>query len=179
MNMNRFRAFPTAALAAAVITLLITGASTAFATAEEHVNDGLLVSKSWMTQIDNGSYDDSYAVASDSMHEKVQQDHWSIILKTMRGMWGPVVTRQQLSHVYKPDGFEGTEGEFLVITYGTSFKNLNEAKEVVVLRWEDGKWRAAGYNAAPAGASAVNIGDDSIPNPTEVQTQSNVRPTAQ
>ncbi len=182
MKTNRSRAFSPAALAAVVLSLLLAAATTAFASAEEHVDDGLTISKSWMTQIDHGDYDNSYAEASSAMHDKVQQDHWTLILKTMRGLWGPVVTRQQLSHVYKPNGFEGSEGEFLVITYDTAFKNLSAAKEVVVLRWEDGKWRAAGYNASPiASDTADATGDASGANSsaTEVQTQEHVRPTAQ
>ena len=57
------------------------------------------------------------------------------------------------------------------------------AKEVVVLRWEDGKWRAAGYNSRAGGPSetANANGDESGANnnATEVQTQEHVRPTAQ
>ena len=163
---------------AAILGLLLTAAPAAFASAEDHVNDGLSVSQSWVGQIDKGLYDDSYASASGEMHDKVPQDHWALILKTLRAPWGPIKNRQQLSHVYKPNGYEGAEGEFLVITYDSSFQKLDEAKEVVVLRWEDGKWRPAGYNAGPVGHPDQN-GGDQPPNSTEVHTDQHVNATPQ
>jgi hypothetical protein len=164
---------------AAVLGLLLVAAPAASASAEDHVNDGLTVSQSWVGQIDHGQYDESYSAASGAMHDKVPQDRWALILKALRAPWGPVVNRQQLSHVYKPNGFEGTEGEFLVITYTTSFQKMDAAKEVVVLRWEDGKWRGAGYNAGPIGHPDDNTADQPPSNTTEVQTQQHVKPLPQ
>ncbi len=165
---------------AAVLGLLILAAPAAFATAEDHVNDGLTISQAWVSEIDQEKYDESYAAASGEMHDKVPQDHWALILKTLRAPWGPVVNRHQLSHVYKPNGYEGAEGEFLVITYNSSFQKLDAAKEVVVLRWEDNKWRPAGYNGGPVGNPDATTGDTTPPNSTtEVQTQQHVKPLPQ
>ncbi len=54
------------------------------------------------------------------------------VLKTIRSPWGAVVNRQQISHVYKPNGVDGLNGECEVITYNTTFKNFDNAMEVVV-----------------------------------------------
>jgi hypothetical protein len=174
---QKVRVLKVTSVCAAVLGLLFLAAPAAFASAEDHVSDGITVSQTWMNQIDQGQYDESYAAASGEMHDKVPQDRWALILKTLRAPWGPVVNRQQLSHVYKPNGFEGAEGEFLVITYNTSFQKMDAAKEVVVLRWEDGKWRAAGYNAGPVGNPDANA--DAPNNTTEVQTQQHVKPLPQ
>ena len=160
---------------AAMICLLVTAGTPARASGEQHVDDGLVASKNWVAQIDAGHYDDSYAAASGEMRDKVQQDRWALVLKSIREPWGAVVSRHQLSHVYKPNGFEGTEGEFLVITYDTSFQKLPEATELVVLRWEDGQWRGAGYNAG-AKPSTDNSGPVPPDSTTQVQTQDHVKP---
>ena len=49
----------------------------------------------------------------------------------------------------------------MVITYDTSFKNMDPVTEVVVLKWQDGKWRGAGYNAGPK--QAVDDHFDRLP----------------
>jgi hypothetical protein len=173
------RVLPAASFAAVFLGLLLGAAATAFASAQDHVDEGLAVSKSWIGLIDHGRYDESYSAASGAMHEKIPQDRWNIILKALRQPWGPVVNRQQLSHVYKPNGFEGSEGEFLVITYDSSFQKQDGIAEVVVLRWEDGQWRGAGYNAGPK-ANPDSTADNSAPSSTtETQTQEHVKPDPQ
>jgi hypothetical protein len=74
-----------------------------------------------------------------------------------------------LSHVYQPNGVKGLEGECMTITYNTNFKNYNNVTETVVLKWEDGEWRGAGYFA---GVKADPNAPPPEPNyTTEVQTQ--------
>ncbi|MCE0523237.1 MAG: DUF4019 domain-containing protein [Methylacidiphilales bacterium] len=163
---------------AAISCLLFAATSKARASAEDEVDNALVASKAWMTQIDAGQYDESYAFGCDSMHDKVPQDKWEAVLKALRTPWGPVVSRKQVSHVYKPNGFEGSEGEFLVVTYDTTFQKLGPATEVVVLKWEGGKWRGAGYNAQAKAPPS----DDNAPPPsssTETHTEEHVAPPPQ
>jgi hypothetical protein len=169
----------TAVLLLGIASLLFTAAPKALASAEDQIDQGLTASKTWVALIDAGQYDDSYAFGCDAMHDKVRQDRWSVVLKALRAPWGPVVNRTQVSHVYEPNGYEGTEGEFMVVTYQTSFQKLSGATEVVILKWEDGKWRGAGYNA---GVKPSPDDDDSTPIPastTETQTQEHVKPQPQ
>jgi hypothetical protein len=113
------------------------------------------------------------------MHDKVPQDRWEKVLKALRIPWGPAVSRKQVSHVYKPNGYEGSEGEYLVITYDTSFQKLGSATEVVVLKWEDGKWRGAGYNAGPPSSPEDNSAPPMPISTTETHTESHVKPVPQ
>ena len=147
----------------------------ALASAGDQIDNALVVSKAWIAQIDAGEYDESYEAGCGAMHDKVAQDRWAQVLKALRTLYGPVLSRTQVSHVYKPNGWEGSEGEFLIITYDTSFQHLNPATETVVLKWEDGKWRGAGYNVNPK----TSPDDATAPSPsssTEIQTDSNVTP---
>ena len=151
----------------------------AHASSEDHLDSALVASTQWLAQIDAGQYDESYDAGSEAMHSKVQENTWSAVLKSLRAPWGAVVNRKQTSHIYKPNGYEGSEGEFMVITYDTSFKKLTPATEIVVLRWEDGKWRGAGYNAR---ATVTPQQASDVPPPsstTETETEHHVKPQAQ
>ncbi len=165
-------------LLATIVSLFFATAPTAFASAADEVDKALAASKGWVSQIDAGQYDESYAFGCGAMHDKVPADRWELVLKSLRTPWGAVTSREQISHVYKPNGFEGTEGEFMIITYKTAFQKLAEATEVIVLKWEDGKWRGAGYNAEAKPDATADV----VPGPqstTETQTSEHVKPEAQ
>jgi hypothetical protein len=122
------------------------------ATAEDHVADSLEVARAWVAQIDAGQYEVSYNSGGQALHDKVPENRWVLILNALRLHWGTVVTRKEVSHVYKSNGYEGDEGEFMVITYDTTFAKLDAVTEVVVLKWEDGRWLGVGYNAGARAA---------------------------
>jgi len=166
-------------LIAGILCFLFTTMPKVLASAEDEIDSALATSKAWVAQIDAGQYDESYEAGCDAMHDKVPQDRWAQVLKALRVPWGPVVNRTQVSHIYKPNGYEGSEGEFMVITYDTSFTKLGEATEVVVLRWEDGKWRGAGYNAEPKPPADDNSAPPPPDSTTEVHTDEHVTPQPQ
>lgn len=154
-------------------TLLLAARPNAVASAEEQSNEAVAASNNWVKQIDAGKYEDSYSFTCGSMRDITPQDRWIAVLKALRTPWGNVVTRRTLSHIYKPNGLKGLNGECMVITYDTNFKNLSQAQEEVVLKWEDGKWRGAGYTAGP---KLPEDGSSRTPAvQTEVQTQSHVK----
>jgi len=63
----------------------------------------------------------------------------------------------------------------MIITYDTSFKSLPTATETIVLKWEDGKWRGAGYSAGPK--TSPNSAPPPEPEPTtEIHTETHVTP---
>ncbi|SRR5260221_1686485 len=155
---------------AGICCLFFAASPRSFASADDHTDEALATAQAWVGQIDAGKYDASYEAAGDALHEKVDLTKWVAVLQTLRTSWGAVVSRKQTSHIYKPNGFGGVEGEFMVISYETSFKKLESGMEFVVLRWEDGKWRAAGYSGGPKPSQTT---DDQTPTPpqTEVTTK--------
>jgi len=171
MNSLRLPIVKTALFLAALCGFIFAATPKALASAEDEVDSALATSQAWVALIDAGKYDDSYAAASAALHDKVQQDRWMKVLKALRAPWGPVTSRKQTSHIYKPNGFEGGEGEFMLITYDTSFQGLATATEVVVLKWEDGKWRPAGYNASPKASP-----DENAPPPSTSTTETHTDP---
>ena len=166
-------------LLAGIFCVFFAAMPKAVASAEDQIENALVASKTWVAQIDAGQYDESYAFGCGAMHDKVPQETWTQVLKAFRTPWGPVVSRTQVRHDYKPNGYEGSEGEYMVITYDTSFKRMSPAKEVVVLKWEDGKWRGAGYNAGTKSSPDDNSAPPSPSSTTETHTESHVKPQPQ
>ncbi len=123
------------------------------------INEALSSAKSWLAEIDAAQYEQSYAEGCTAFHNKVPHDQWVTVLKALRPPLGPLVSRKEASHTYKPDGYEGLDGECMVIIYNSVFTQIPSEIEVVVLKREDGKWRAAGYNAQPQ----VTAQDDQPP----------------
>jgi len=157
-------------LAASGIACLFVLAATPSARASDDdlVANSLSAAQSWITQIDSGQYQDSYDSGGSALHEKTKEDVWLRVLRALRQPWGDVLNRKEVNHEFKPDGFEGAEGQFMVVTYDTSFKKLPDAMEVVVLKLEDGKWRGAGYNLGPKPPPANSVSPE--PPTTEVES---------
>jgi hypothetical protein len=166
-------------VACAIFSCLLITMSRGLASAEDHVDDALNVSKGWVGEIDAGQYDKSYDEGCDAMHDKVKQTTWGTILSALRTPWGSVTSRRQVSHIFKPNGYEGTSGEFMVITYETTFKKLDPAMEVVVLKWDGGQWRGAGYNAGPKDTPDNGSNATASSNNTETHTEAHMKPVPQ
>jgi hypothetical protein len=141
---------------------------------EDKSGDALQAAKAWLDQIDSGKYEESYSAGSNALHDKVPENRWTLVLQTFRGLFGTVISRKESSHLYKPDGVDGLDGECMVIEYDTSFKKLPDAEELIVLRMEGGRWRGAGYNAGPKSTGQP----DTLP-PAETQTESHTMSTLQ
>ena len=124
--------------------------------------------QTWLGQIDSGKYDESYADGCLAFHNKVTHEEWLTILKALRPSLGTVVSRKLANHVYHPDGFQGLEGECMVLTYNTVFSKMPSDVETIVLKLEDGRWRGAGYNAQPMATAPA---DADSPPPADAQTE--------
>ncbi|MCE0483324.1 MAG: DUF4019 domain-containing protein [Methylacidiphilales bacterium] len=132
-----------------VVGLLLAITAKGFASPDDYTNDALAISKTMVAQIDAGKYIDSYALSCTALRQKISEQQWSLVLQAVRKPWGAVVSREQKSHTYKPEGIEGLSGECMIIHYQTSFVNMASVDETVVLKWEDGHWRSAGYHCIP------------------------------
>jgi hypothetical protein len=165
-----------ALLLATILCLFFAAMPKVFASAEDQIDNALAVSKVWIGLIDAGQYEESYAFGCDAMHDKVPQNRWASVLKALRGPWGPVTNRKQISHVYKGTGYEGVSGEFMVITYDSAFKKVDAATEIVVLKWEGGKWRGAGYNAGAKAPPEDGSQAQTTTSATETRTDPHVKP---
>ena len=155
-------------LRAIACCLLLVTAAKSHAASDERLSGAMPAALAWAAQIDAGKYDESYLQASSALQEKVPQDRSNAVLRTLLPPWGKIVSRKEVRHVYKPDGLEQEhlDGECMIITFDTSFKNLPSAVEVIVVKWEGGKWRGAGYNIGPKSA-----GDQPVTAASQPQTE--------
>jgi len=126
--------FKTILLLTAVSGFFFASMPGALASAGNQIGKALVAAKAWVAQIDAAQYDESYAFGCGAMHDKVPQNRWALVLKTLRTPWGPVLNRNEISHVYKPNGYEGAEGEFMIITYDTSFGRMANGAAPVITR---------------------------------------------
>jgi hypothetical protein len=124
------------------------GLATAWADSDSDAADA---AKHWLAEIDSGKYEQSYDEGSAALHNKVTKDQWLTVMNAIRAPLGTLASRKEASHADKPDGFEGLQGECIVLTYNTSFSKVDSSIEIVVLKMEDGVWKGAGYNEQPQG----------------------------
>ena len=158
-----------------ICSLIVVAATASFASDDNNTGNALEMAKVWVAKIDAGDYEGSYLNSSSLMHEKVPENKWLLVMKTLRTPWGTVVSRRVTSHVYKPDGYLKEPGEFMIVSYDTSFKNLADAEEVIVLKRENGKWCAAGYNGGPKQQADTTATDSSNAPTTETETLPHVK----
>ncbi len=121
---------------------------------DSRTKEALAAATHWLAEIDTNKVEESYDDGCTAFQLKVGKQQWITVLKALRPSIGTVSSRTEQSAEYKPDGFEGLEGECVVIKYNSVFTVLGPAYEVVVMKRENGQWRGAGYNAQPQSSGA-------------------------
>jgi hypothetical protein len=119
------------------------------AASDQTIQEARTAAQAWLAEIDTGKYEQSYLEGCTAFHNKVSKQQWITVLQATHPAIGNLVSRKESSIAYKPDGYEGMDGECMLIMYNSAFSKLGPTLEAVVLKREDGKWRGAGYNAQP------------------------------
>ena len=160
---------------AGICCLLFATAPKIFAVPGDDPADVLAAAKTWLSLIDAGKYDESYAIGCTAFHGKITQARWALGLKTLRAPLGSVVNRKVAGHTYKPEGVKGLEGACVVISYETSFAKADADVEEIVMKWEGGKWLGAGYTFGPK--PSLTTPPEAAPETTTTTTE-HVKPPA-
>ena len=100
----------------------------------------------WLSQIDAGSYSNSWRDASVYFKGAVSEKGWQDALAGARKPLGKLISRK-LSKAQSAASLPGApDGNYVVMQFASSFANKKNAVETVTFMQEkDGKWRAAGY----------------------------------
>lgn len=102
--------------------------------------------ENWLSLVDQGKYADSWTQAAEYFKQAVSQNQWEQSLEAARKPLGQLVSRQVQSAVYKKSLPGAPDGEYVVISFETSFSNKKSATETVTPMLEkDGHWRVSGY----------------------------------
>ena len=104
------------------------------------------VAEKWLTMVDKGKYAESWKEAAEYFKAAVKQEQWEQSLQVVRKPLGKLVSRKVKSASYKTSLPGAPDGEYVVIQFGTSFKNKKTGIETVTpMMDKDGKWRVSGY----------------------------------
>jgi len=150
MNTSRSRGFPkNLLLPVAALLLCASGMLRADPADDSRAKEAVAAAQHWLTEIDANKVEESYGDGCAAFQNKVSKQQWITVMNALRPSIGNLTSRSEQSADYKPDGFEGLEGECVVIKYNSVFSVIGAAIEVVVMKREDGHWRGAGYNVQP------------------------------
>jgi Protein of unknown function (DUF4019) len=108
--------------------------------------------EAWLALTDSNKYPESWDEASSFFKSKITKDTWTSKLQQTRGPLGALKSRKLASAKYIKNPPNAPEGEFVILTFDSSFDQLPSSTETVSMALDkDGKWRAAGYYIKPAG----------------------------
>lgn len=110
--------------------------------------------ESWLQEIDEGRYAESWEAASGKFQEALTSAQWVAALNSARKPLGACLERKLASALPQqslPNPQGGVlKGEFVVAQFKTSFANLARAMETVTFeKAADGQWKASGYFVRP------------------------------
>jgi hypothetical protein len=102
--------------------------------------------RSWLGLVDAGNYAESWSQAASLFKKQVTAEQWQTAAGNARDPLGKVLSRRPKSAEYAKTLPGAPDGEYVVITYDTSFENKKAGVEVVTpMKDRDGVWRVAGY----------------------------------
>ena len=100
----------------------------------------------WLTVVDAGDYDQSWDSSATLFQHAITKDRWHKTLAAVRKPLGKVLSRKIKSKEYTTKVPNAPDGEYVVITYDTSFENKPDALETIVPALDrDGNWHISGY----------------------------------
>jgi hypothetical protein len=154
MNVFSRLAFTRTFLLLTATFICLKGAVAAQAPSDSRTKEASDAATQWLAEIDANKLETSYSQGCTAFHNKVTEQQWITVLRALRPSYGNPTNRTEQNAEYKPDGFEGTDGECVVIKYATTFSVIGPVQEIVVMKREDGQWRGAGYNVQPQSSAA-------------------------
>ena len=109
------------------------------------IQDPLALAQTWLATVDQGKYDQSWAMASTYFKSMITKDQWSQTMLGRKSL-GDLVSRN-LKEKQQFTSLPGApDGEYYVLTFNTVMKNKSSAVETLTLMLDqDGQWRMAGY----------------------------------
>ncbi|WP_447555589.1 DUF4019 domain-containing protein [Vreelandella sp. EE22] len=99
----------------------------------------------WLEMIDAGDYEESWHLAGSLFQDRLSATQWVDALGQVRQPLGELEDRE-VSSTTLADSLPGApDGEYMVITYASSFEHEDNAVETVTLRKESEEWLPVGY----------------------------------
>ena len=111
----------------------------------EKAEAATVAAEQFLVLIDAEQYDKSWETVSAPLRAKVKREQWQEHLAKARNRVGPIVERQQEKAIYSTMAQDQPDGEYIVLTYKSSFKNVQGVSETITVMLDGSTWRVAGY----------------------------------
>ena len=95
--------------------------------------------------LDHGRYADSYAYTGMLIRAQLDRDAFAKQVEKARAGTGVLLSRELIDASYTTTVPGAPEGQYVVLHYGASFANRQEAVETLTLAFAKGYWRVSGY----------------------------------
>jgi hypothetical protein len=95
--------------------------------------------------LDHGRFADSYAYTGMLIRAQLDRDAYAKQLEKARAGVGALLSRELINATYTTTLPGAPEGQYVVLNYGASFANRQQAEETVTLAFAKGYWRVSGY----------------------------------
>jgi hypothetical protein len=95
--------------------------------------------------LDHGRFADSYAYTGMLIRTQLDRAAFAKQLEKARAGTGAMLTRSLIDVSYTTTVPGAPEGQYVLLHYGSSFANRQEAVETVTLDFAKGYWRVVGY----------------------------------
>lgn len=100
---------------------------------------------SWISLLDNGTYDEAYSQTASYFKSKVSANEWSVSMKNTRDVVGGVKRRFLALTSYKTNLDNAPIGEYVILRYHTAFEKLEASTETLTMLKEGNVWKPTGY----------------------------------
>jgi hypothetical protein len=124
----------------------------------------------WLGALDLGQYDLAWNGLATVMQTGSTQEQWTIDMRAPWEKLGKVVGRELQRSEFSTTVRGAPTGQYVTATYLSHFSDAAPILETVLLSFEDGRWRVAGYSV-----SAV---PDPIPPPAQEKAPVDAKPTS-
>ena len=114
--------------------------------ASDQTSEAKTVAADWLKLVDSGNYAQSWEQAAAVMKSSVAKEQWQHILQTNRAPLGTLLSRKLTSAEYRSELPGAPAGQYVVLTYTSSFEHNNSATEIATPTLDkDGRWRVSVY----------------------------------
>lgn len=102
--------------------------------------------EAWLALVDSGNYGESWEQTAQFFKAAVSKEQWQRALGASREPLGKLLSRKVRSATFTKTLPGAPDGEYVVITFESSFDHKQSAVETVTpMLDKDGKWRISGY----------------------------------
>ena len=99
----------------------------------------------FLNYLDQGRYADSYDYTGMLIRSTLDRDNFAKQIENARAKAGATLSRSLMDASYSTTVPGAPEGEYVILHYGSSFANQQQAVETVVLAFAKSYWRVSGY----------------------------------